>query len=951
MGRVSRRDRLPPKEPVILFTFASSLTPSAWDATENSPGQAPPHPDKDRETQLVFYIGIARGPSVLVDFGRHKKILRSAVSAVLADAPRHCSRYSLGYGRTNLLLSFGQGVIAFAVADDALDRSRAFQILTQLRTTVIHTLSHTLSLTLSHATALPHPRSHSHALSHSLRQPLKPVGAPVANKCNCVTVTVPPRADSPASAALLAAPATPSSRSNASSSDTNATPVGPTSSSSDSGPITTTTSSSNISSSETSPFPSGRLAKMPRSFSAHFAPTFLADCLEATFKEVVRSARGRLRKRTVLELYPDAPHAYLVNKKNVFEPDILDPPDPSSDSNGASSRLVTGTGASEHSSSSGTDGFASPGGTRGAGQGGKRGALSSQMSARDSLMSELSDMMADFEAGDFGEKLVVSRSGRDDEYEDDEEWYLKTRGQPPSMTTNARGLGIGPELGLGLGFASSTGGVGGGRGGVEGGGGGGGGAMSNSPLLDFAQHAKGMGLFPSHSHSAVFAPMGGRSASAAACQMLLVPQEYAGLVPVRSGDQGEKQQQQQQQQQARAFPRPGVGGTLSEGSAEGEEWEQGEGRGESSGGDGSGAAAQGTGQGVSFPGSVSGRKHRFTLSHTEPSSEATVVPVDPHLNPHLTGHLAAGGQGGGGGRRFGEGHRRMGGSEGALSVLDSSSLEGSDLGAGKIGGGARGNGQSSSQRLDSGSSAAAAGEFAVAGGFPVGAAGGGFASFSPGSVAGFYPGGAGGNGGDNLFGTSFGTGTGSGSSSSSSNPFEDAANRIKGQRAQFDSLFPLQSLPDSEDQDDSSTDRTSLTGPAGSGGKEIVQQQARQQAPERGYMRMRLKSGQMSPMLKGALSVFRSPSVQERATGGMRPATAARISALTAGGAGGLRGDERWGAGFKPLWASFRKAGSGKEKEGGSGKERERGSGKERERGSGKEREGGGGSEEVASGQ
>ncbi|CAI5476525.1 unnamed protein product [Closterium sp. Yama58-4] len=950
MGRVSRRDRLPPKEPVILFTFASSLTPSAWDAAadavENTPGQAPAHPDKDRETQLVYYIGIARGPSILVDFGRYRKILRSAVAAVLADAPRHCSTYSLGYGRTNLFLSFGQGLIAFAVADDALDRSRAFQILSQLRATVIHTLSHTLS---PHAPSLPHPRSHSLAAlaaANALRQPpQRPLGAPPASKCNCVTVTTPPpRTEAPVSTALPAAAAqdgegqATSAATPVSSATSGDTDTVKTDSTTLTTTITTTTtisssSSSGSGSSSSNAFPSGRSAKITRSLSAHFAPTFLADCLEATFREVVRSARGRLRKRTVLQLYPDAPHAYLVNKKNVLEPDILDP------SETGSNRLVTGTGASEHSSSDpggnlsrgGREGTGEAGGAGGAGgsfQGGRENLLSSQVSARESLMSELSDMMADFEVGDFGEKLVVSRTGKDDEYVDDDEWYRQTRGQPPMMTTNARGLGIGPGLGLGLASgAGGGGGRGGGGGGGRGGGGGGAGGAGNSPLLDFAQHARAAGLFPSHSHSAVFAPMGARSASLGVGAALpLVPAEYAGLVPIRSGGGaagaagvgvargggmggvgggGAERQQQQQQQQAHAFPRAAMGGVLREGSAEGDAWEQqGEGRGE-----GSGDTQLGAGTGA---------RHSISLSHTEPSSDTTVVP-DFHLNPHLTGHLtghlpghapghAPGGmQRAGVGRKLGEGHRRMGGSEGALGALDTSILEvtvpnssgfgnsafGSS-GFGSSGFGGSGFEGGGSQRIGGEAGGAGVGASGNEGFYPGGAAAGfppaGFSQpgFSPAgfsqpgfspvgfSPAGFSPGAAGGGVGHTA----------------------------------------------GDIEEDEEFDRTALTGPASSGGKEFVRAQARHQAREWGTMRMRLKSGQMSPMLKGALSVFRSPTVQEKTAGGMRPATAARISALTAGGGGGMRGDEKWSAGLRPLWASFKKGASGKEKEGGSGKER-----------------------------
>ncbi|CAI5934004.1 unnamed protein product [Closterium sp. NIES-64] len=967
MGRVSRRDRLPPKEPVILFTFASSLTPSAWDAAgdavENAPGQAPAHPDKDRETQLVYYIGIARGPSILVDFGRHRKILRSAVSAVLADAPKHCSTYSLGYGRTNLFLSFGQGLIAFAVADDALERCRAFQILSQLRATVIHTLSHTLS---PHAPSLPHPRSHSRAAlaaANLLRQPpQRPVTAPPSSKCNCVvTVTAPPeRTDAPVSTALPAAAqdgetpatsaATPHSTS-ATSGDTDTIKT-------DSTNITITTSSSSSSSSNA--FPSGRSAKMSRSLSAHFAPTFLADCLEATFKEVVRSARGRLRKRTVLQLYPDAPHAYLVNKKNMHEPDILDPLE--AGSNGASSRLVTGTGASEHSSGgsgdnlnrSGREGIGGAGGTGGSFQGGRENLLSSQVSARESLMSELSDMMADFEVGDFGEKLVVSRTGRDDEYVDDDEWYRQTRGQPPMMTTNARGLGIGSGRGLGLGSGAGRGGErgggGGGGGGGRGGGGGGRGGAGNSPLLGFAAHVRGAGMFPTHSHSAVFAPMGGRSASlGVGATPPMVPAEYAGLVPIRSGGGaagigvgmgggmggvGGVGTERQQQQQAHAFPRAAMGGVLREAYAEGDAWEQQRERIGAGSGEGSGEAQSGA---------AAGARRNISLSHTEPSSDLTTVVPDFHLNPNLPGHVAAGRQGAGGGRKLGEGHRRMGGSEGALGALDTTALDGSSIpnssGFTNCGFGNSGFEGSGFGRSGGEAGTAGVGARGNEGFYPPGGAAGfpptGFspAGFSPAglSPAGFSPVAAGGEIGHSvgnfLFSTSFNASTGGSSSGgigsvgSSSNPFEEAANRIKSQRSEFDNLFPLQS-PAEDIEEDEEFDRTALTGPAGSGGKEYVRAQARHQAREWGTMRMRLKSGQMSPMLKGALSVFRSPTVQEKTTGGMRPATAARISALTAGGGGGVRGDEKWSAGLKPLWASFKKGASGKEKEGGSGKER-----------------------------
>ncbi|CAI7841408.1 unnamed protein product [Closterium sp. NIES-53] len=906
MGRVSRRDRLPPKESVILFTFASSLTPSAWDAAgdavDNAPGQAPAHPDKDRETQLVYYIGIARGPSILVDFGRHRKILRSAVSAVLADAPRHCSTYSLGYGRTNLFLSFGQGLIAFAVADDALDRCRAFQILSQLRSTVIHTLSHTLS---PHAPSLPHPRSHSRAAlaaANALRQPpQRPVTAPPASKCNCVTVTsLPERTDWPVSTALPAAaqdgetPATAAATPHSSATSADTDPV-----KTDSTAITTSSSSSSSSSSSNA-FPSGRSAKMARSLSAHFAPTFLADCLEATFKEVVRSARGRLRKRTVLQLYPDAPHAYLVNKKNMHEPDILDPLE--AGCNGASSRLVTGTGASEHSSSgsgenlnrSGREGTGGAGGTGGSFQGGRENLLSSQVSARESLMSELSDMMADFE----------------------------TRGQPPMMTTNARGLGIGSGRGLGLRSGAGAGGgrgggEGGGGGGRGGGGGGGGGAgMGNSPLLDFAAHARGAGMFPSHSHSAVFAPTGARSASGGGAAGIGVGMG-GGM-----GGVGGRGTEQQQQQQTHAFPRAAMGGVLREGYAEGDALEQ---QREHRG------AGSGEGSGEAQSGAATAARHNISLSLTEPSSDLTTVVPDFHLNPNLTGHVAAGRQGAGGGRKLGEGHRRMGGSEGALGALDTSALEGSiPNSSGFTSSGFGNSGFEGSGFGRSGGEAGTAGVGARGneGFYPLGGAAG-FppTGFSP---AGFSPVAAGGDIGNSvgnfLFSTSFNASTGSstggiGSMGSSSNPFEEAANRIKSQRSEFDNLFPPQS-PAEDIEEDEEFDRTALTGPAGSGGKEFVRAQARHQAREWGTMRMRLKSGQMSPMLKGALSVFRSPTVQEKTTGGMRPATAARISALTAGGGGGVKGDEKWSAGLKPLWASFKKGASGKEKEGGSGKER-----------------------------
>lgn len=49
----------------------------------------------DGEMQLVYYVGVARESSIVLDFGRHRKVLAQVVTGVLPHVPSLVSRYSL----------------------------------------------------------------------------------------------------------------------------------------------------------------------------------------------------------------------------------------------------------------------------------------------------------------------------------------------------------------------------------------------------------------------------------------------------------------------------------------------------------------------------------------------------------------------------------------------------------------------------------------------------------------------------------------------------------------------------------------------------------------------------------------------------------------------------------------------------------------------------------------
>ena len=53
---------------------------------------------KRSEMQLLYYVGVARGTTILVDFGKHRKVLSHVLSGVLAHVPEHVSKYSLVSG-------------------------------------------------------------------------------------------------------------------------------------------------------------------------------------------------------------------------------------------------------------------------------------------------------------------------------------------------------------------------------------------------------------------------------------------------------------------------------------------------------------------------------------------------------------------------------------------------------------------------------------------------------------------------------------------------------------------------------------------------------------------------------------------------------------------------------------------------------------------------------------
>ncbi|CAI5463344.1 unnamed protein product [Closterium sp. Yama58-4] len=127
------------------------------------------------DAQLIFYVGLAHRGVVLADYGKQRKLLRSLVASALLEIPRHVSRFSMGYGRTNVLFAVDQsGLATFAVADGALDRPRAYSILDSIRCAYIELCS--LSVSRSPSSPRATLRSAS-TLPPSARRPFSPISA------------------------------------------------------------------------------------------------------------------------------------------------------------------------------------------------------------------------------------------------------------------------------------------------------------------------------------------------------------------------------------------------------------------------------------------------------------------------------------------------------------------------------------------------------------------------------------------------------------------------------------------------------------------------------------------------------------------------------------------------------------------------------------------------------
>lgn len=84
------------------LSFNETFTPACMGwlpaGAESAAEQAAPgkrrKPDQG-EMQLVYYVGVALGTAILVDFGKQRKVLGQVVSGVLSHVPSLVSRYSL----------------------------------------------------------------------------------------------------------------------------------------------------------------------------------------------------------------------------------------------------------------------------------------------------------------------------------------------------------------------------------------------------------------------------------------------------------------------------------------------------------------------------------------------------------------------------------------------------------------------------------------------------------------------------------------------------------------------------------------------------------------------------------------------------------------------------------------------------------------------------------------
>ncbi|CAI5943170.1 unnamed protein product [Closterium sp. NIES-65] len=137
------------------------------------------------------------------------------------------------------------------------------------------------------------------------------------------------------------------------------------------------------------------LRPIQRSRSSCHSAALYQELLGPHLEYLVWVVRGKLLPKPRMDLYPDAPHAYLLTKRLVTNPALADTQagEETAGGSGDSDRDADGSGAAVGMSIST----------------GKKA-----LSARESLMSEVSDALRDVEDGDLGEALVsgVFPSGR-----------------------------------------------------------------------------------------------------------------------------------------------------------------------------------------------------------------------------------------------------------------------------------------------------------------------------------------------------------------------------------------------------------------------------------------------------------------------------------------------------------------------------------------------------------
>lgn len=77
------------------LSFHNTFTPACVGCAAGIPTEYGKPRKPDREVQLVYYVGVAKGTSILADFGRQRKVLCHVVQGVLAHVPPLVQKYSL----------------------------------------------------------------------------------------------------------------------------------------------------------------------------------------------------------------------------------------------------------------------------------------------------------------------------------------------------------------------------------------------------------------------------------------------------------------------------------------------------------------------------------------------------------------------------------------------------------------------------------------------------------------------------------------------------------------------------------------------------------------------------------------------------------------------------------------------------------------------------------------